>query len=144
MLMLKTFKPTTGTIFDFGKIPVCECMEYCLNTFRYISLNADLWNNRNAISTSKYWLEKLFLTLESTQNNVILSDAVWHDENYYALMTRNRTKDDDGKFLRGLSRNQISIGDAIDKKQTICFVKGLGNSSQKLSYNTFKNHILPG
>ncbi len=115
-----------------------------MNTFRYISLNADLWNNRNAISTSKYWLEKLFLTLESTQNNVILSDAVWHDENYYALMTRNRTKDDDGKFLRGLSRNQISIGDAIDKKQTICFVKGLGNSSQKLSYNTFKNHILPG
>lgn len=68
----KTFKPTTGTIFDSRKIPVCEWIEYCLNIVRYISLNADSWNNRNAISTSKYWLEKLFLTLENTQNDVVL------------------------------------------------------------------------
>ena len=53
----RRFKPTTGTIFDSRKIPVSEWIEYCLNIFRYISLNADSWNNRNAISTSKYWLE---------------------------------------------------------------------------------------
>lgn len=69
----KTFKPTTGTIFDSRKIPVSEWIEYCLNIFRYISLNADSWNNRNAISTSKYWLEKLFLTLENTQKDTVLS-----------------------------------------------------------------------
>ena len=54
------FRPTTGTIFDSRKISVSEWIEYCLNIFRYVSLNADSWNNRNALSTSKYWLEKLF------------------------------------------------------------------------------------
>lgn len=140
----KTFKPTTGTIFDSRKIPVSEWIEYCLNIFRYISLNADSWNNRNAISTSKYWLEKLFLTLENTQNSIVLSGTVWLDETYYALVMRERQKDENGHHLRGLSRNQICIGVATDKKHTICFVEGFGKPSQKSSYNTFKDHIAPG
>ncbi len=40
----KYFKPTTGTIFDSRKIPICEWIEYCLNIFRYVSLNADSWS----------------------------------------------------------------------------------------------------
>ena len=108
------------------------------------SLNADSWNNRNAISTSKYWLEKLFLILENSQNDVVLSGTVWLDESYYSLMLRDRIRDENGKLLRGLSRNQICIGVATDKKQTICFVEGLGKPSQKRSYDTFKDHIAPG
>ena len=72
----KKFKPTTGTIFNSRKISVSEWIEYCLNIFRYISLNADSWNNRNAITTSKYWLEKLFLTLDGYQNDIVLSGDV--------------------------------------------------------------------
>ena len=56
----QTFKPTTGTIFGSRKISLSEWIDYCLNIFRYISLNADSWNNRNAMSTSKYfdlWVE---------------------------------------------------------------------------------------
>ena len=140
----KRFKPTTGTIFDSRKIGVCEWIEYCLNIFRYISLNADSWNNRNAISTSKYWLEKLFMILENSQNNVVLSGTVWLDETYYSLMLRDRIRDENGQLLRGLSRNQICIGVATDKKQTICFVEGLGKPSQKRSYDTFKDHIALG
>ena len=140
----KRFKPTTGTIFDSRKIGICEWIEYCLNIFRYVSLNADSWNNRNAISTSKYWLEKLFLTLEQTQNNVVLSGTVWLDETYYALMMRDRQKDDNGHLMRGLSRNQICIGVATDKKHTVCFVEGFGKPSQKRSYDTFKEHIVSG
>lgn len=139
----KTFKPTTGTIFDSRRIPICEWIEYCLNIFRYVSLNVDSWNNRNAISTSKYWLEKLFLTLENSQNNLILSDTVWLDETYYSLIMRDRVRDEEGKLLRGLSRNQICIGVATDKKHTICFVEGYGKPSQKRSYEAFKNHIAP-
>lgn len=112
------------------------------------SLNADSWNNRNAISTSKYWLEKLFMILENSQNNVVLSGTVWLDETYYSLMLRDRIRDrirdENGKLLRGLSRNQICIGVATDKKQTICFVEGLGKPSQKRSYDTFKDHIASG
>lgn len=139
----KFFKPTTGTIFESRKIGVCEWIEYCLNIFRYVSLNADSWNNRNAISTSKYWLEKLFLTLENTQDDIMLSDTVWLDETYYALMMRDRKRDQNGNLMRGLSRNQICIGVATDRKHTICFVEGYGKPSQKSSYETFKNHIAP-
>ena len=139
----KFFKPTTGTIFESRRIGVCEWIEYCLNIFRYVSLNADSWNNRNAISTSKYWLEKLFLTLENTQDDIMLSDTVWLDETYYALMMRDRKRDQNGNLMRGLSRNQICIGVATDRKHTICFVEGYGKPSQKSSYETFKNHIAP-
>lgn len=140
----KSFKPTTGTIFDSRKIGICEWIEYCLNIFRYVSLNADSWNNRNAISTSKYWLKKLFLTLENSQSNVVLSGTVWLDETYYSLMLRDRIRDENGNLLRGLSRNQICIGVATDKKHTICFFEGFGKPSQKRSYETFKDHIASG
>ncbi len=133
----KIFKPTTGTIFDSRRIPICEWIEYCLNIFRYVSLNADSWNNRNAISTSKYWLEKLFLTLENSQDNIVLSGTVWLDETYYSLIMRERKKDENSNFLRGLSRNQICIGVATDKSHTICLVEGYGKPSQKRSYDTF-------
>ena len=140
----KRFKPTTGTIFDSRKIGICEWIEYCLNIFRYVSLNADSWNNRNAITTSKYWLEKLFLTLENSQEDIVLSGTVWLDETYYSLMLRDRNRDENGNLLRGLSRNQICVGVATDKKHTICFVEGFGKPSQKRSYDTFKDHIASG
>ena len=139
-----SFKPTTGTIFDSRRLGICEWIEYCLNIFRYVSLNADSWNNRNAMSTSKYWLEKLFLTLENSQEHIILSGDVWLDETYYALIMRDRKKDENGNYLRGLSRNQICIGVATDRKNTICYVEGYGKPSQKRSYDTFKDHIAPG
>jgi len=86
----------------------------------------------------------LFLTLENSQNNVILSGTVWLDETYYSLMMRERVRDESGRLLRGLSRNQICIGVATDKKHTICFVEGFGKPSQKRSYDAFKDHIAPG
>lgn len=138
------FKPTTGTIFDSRRIPVSEWIEYCTNIFRYVSLNADSWNNKNALSTSKYWLEKLFLTLQGSQDSIVLSGNVWLDETYYAVLMRDRDRHEDGTLLKGLSRNQICIGVATDKKQTVCFVEGYGKPSQKSSYDTFRDHIAKG
>lgn len=138
------FKPTTGTIFDSRRIPISEWIEYCTNIFRYVSLNADSWNNKNALSTSKYWLEKLFLTLEGSQDSVVLSGNVWLDETYYTVLMRDREHHEDGTLLKGLSRNQICIGVATNKKQTVCFVEGYGKPSQKSSYETFKDHIAEG
>ena len=91
------FRPTTNTIFDARKISISEWIDYCLNIFRYVSLTADSWNNRNAFSTSKYWLEKLFLTLQGTQESVLLSGTVWLDETYYAVMMRDRQRDEQGR-----------------------------------------------
>lgn len=64
--------------------------------------------------------------------------------NYYSLIMRARVRDENGNLLRGLSRNQICIGVATDKKHTICFVEGFGKPSQKRSYETFQKHIKPG
>ena len=138
------FKPTTGTIFDSRRIPISEWIEYCTNIFRYVSLNADSWNNKNALSTSKYWLEKLFLTLQGSQDSIVLSGTVWLDETYYTVLMKDREHHEDGTLLKGLSRNQICIGVATDKKQTVCYVEGFGKPSQRSSYQTFKDHIAPG
>ena len=119
-------------------------MEYCLNLFRYVSINADSWNNKNAFSTSQYWLKKLFLTLEDSQRDILLSGTVWLDETYYPVVHSQIDRKEDGTKYRGLSHNQICIGVATDKRSTICFVEGFGKPSQKKSYEAFSSHIAPG
>lgn len=140
----QTFVPTTHTIFDGRKISVSEWMEYCLNLFRYLSINADSWNNKNAFSTSQYWLKKLFLTLEDCQQDIILSGTVWLDETYYPVISSPIDRKEDGTKYRGLSHNQICIGVATDKRNTICFIEGFGKPSIKKSFETFSSHIASG
>lgn len=138
-----SFLPTTHTIFDEHRVAISEWMEYCLNLFRYVSLNADSWNNKNAFTTSRYWLQKLFLTLDGIQNSIVLSDVVWLDETFYPVINAEIERKEDGTKYRGLSHNQICIGVATDKAQIVCLVEGLGQPSQKKSYETFKDHITP-
>ena len=140
----KTFLPTTGTIFDDHKISISEWMEYCLNLFRHVSISADSWNNKNAFKTSRYWLRKLFLTLENAQDNIVLSGNVWFDETFYTVRSENIVRKDDGNKLRGLSQNQICIGGATDKRQTVLLVEGTGKPSQKKTFEAFRNHIEKG
>lgn len=138
------FLPTTHTIFDGHKISVSEWMEYCLNLFRYVSINADSWNNKNAFSTSQYWLKKLFLTLGGYQNGIILHETVWLDETYYPVITSQIDRKEDGTKYRDLSHNQICIGAATDKRNVLCFVEGFGKPSQRKSFQAFSNCIASG
>jgi transposase-like protein len=140
----KTFLPTTGTIFDEHKISISEWTEYCLNLFRHVSITADSWNNKNAFVTSRYWLQKVFLTLEGVQDNIILSGKVWFDETFYIVRSENIVHKDNGDKLRGLSQNQICIGVATDKRHTVLLVEGTGKPSQKKTAEAFRNHIEKG
>jgi transposase-like protein len=140
----RRFLPTTNTIFDNHKIAISEWMEYCLNLFRYVSINADSWNNKNAFSTSRYWLEKLFLTLVDYQQSIVLSGMVWLDETYYSVINAQIDRKEDGTKYRGLSHNQIRIGAATDKENVICFVEGTGKPSQRSTFETFSQHIATG
>jgi len=140
----KTFLPTTGTIFDEHKISISEWMEYCLNLFRHVSITADSWSNKNTFNTSRYWLQKLFLTLEGVQDSIILSETVWLDETYYSVRSENIVRDANDNKLRGVSRNQICIGVATDKRQTIFLAEGTGRPSQKRTLETFFSHIAQG
>ncbi len=140
----RTYLPTTGTIFDEHRISISEWIEYCMNLFRHVSLSVDSWNNRNAFSTSRYWLQKVFLTLQGYQDGIVLSKDVWLDETYYSVMRRDAVRHEDGKKLRGISRNQICIGVATDKKNTLFLVEGYGKPSQKKTFETFHKHIEVG
>ena len=137
----KAFVPTTGTIFDDHKLSIVEWMEYCLNLFRHVSITADSWNNKNAFNTSRYWLQKLFLSLEGVQNNIVLSGTVWLDETYYRVRSEDVEYNEDGNKLRGISKNQIRIGVATDNINTLFLVEGKGKPSQKKTYETFGGRI---
>ena len=127
----KTFLPTTGTIFDEHRISISEWTDYCLNLFHHVSITADSWNNRNAFKTSRYWLQKIFLTLEGIQDNIVLSDKIWLDETFYSVRSEDTVRKEDGSLLRGLSVNKICIGVATDKKNSIMFVEGMANRRRK-------------
>ncbi len=140
----KTFTPVTGTVFDQHKISISEWMEYTLNILRYVSINADSWNNKNAYTTSRYWLEKLFLVLETQESDIVLSGRVWLDETYYKVELKDIELNEDGTKPRGLSRNQLCIGVACTESQILCVFEGNGQPSMKKTYASFKDHIAPG
>lgn len=140
----KTFLPTTGTIFDEHRISISEWMEYCLNLFRHVSINAGSWNNKNDFKTSRYWLQKLFLTLEEIQCDIVLSEYIWFDETFYSVRSDDIVRKDNGDKLRGLSQNQICIGVATDKQYSVLLVEGTGKPSQKRTLELFQSHMKPG
>lgn len=137
----RKFLPTTGTIFDEHKISIREWIDYCLNILRYVSITADSWNNKNDFKTSRYWLQKLFLVLEDYPGTVTLSDRVWLDETFYPLRSADIATNADGTKPRGVSKNQMCIGVACDKRKIICFYEGNGRPTQKQTYEKFKGHI---
>jgi hypothetical protein len=126
------------------KISVSEWMDYALNIFRYVSINADSWNNRNAFTTARYWLEKLFLVLEAYQDSLKFSNQVWFDKTFYSVRSRDIIRTEQGNKLRGLSANQLCIGVACDKSRALCIFEGHGKPTQKRTYELFKNHIEVG
>ena len=140
----QSFTPVTNTIFDGHKISISEWIEYTLNIFRYVSINADSWNNRNAFTTSRYWLEKLFLVLEAYQESVVLTGTVWYDETFYAVRSEDIVRTETGGKLPGLSTNQMCIGVACDKSHALCIFQGYGKPTQKGTYENFKDNIEPG
>ena len=144
LLCRQTFTPVTRTIFEGRKISLSEWIEYALNIFRYVSINADSWNNRNAFTTSRYWLEKLFLVLEFYRQSVMLSEKVWLDETFYRVRSEDISRTEEGNKLRGLSSNQMCIGVACDKSRALCVFEGYGKPSQKKTYEAFKGHIEDG
>ena len=139
-----TFTPITHTIFDNHKISLSEWLEYTLNIFRYVSINADSWNNKNAFTTSRYWLEKLFLVLRSYPATLKFEGKVWFDETFYSVRSEDIERTESGCKLRGLSSNQMCIGVLCDKNQTLCIFEGFGQPTKNVTYELFKDHIAVG
>lgn len=67
----KRFSPLTNTIFEGKKIPISEWIEYLIHLFEFHSITTSARDNRNALSTGRYWLFKVFSVLESIQDAVV-------------------------------------------------------------------------
>lgn len=138
----KRCTPITNTIFDDHKISITEWIEFLLDIFNYSSSTLTSKVNKNSINTSIYWLHKVFLILKEYQNDIKLSGTVYLDEMFYTVIKSDLIKNN-GKKLRGISKNQYCIGIAYDEKNVIAFVECMGKTTAKITKKTFINHINP-
>ena len=133
----RVFSPLTGTVFDAHKIPVSEWIEYMIHLFEFHSLSSSASDNRNAKTTGKYWISKVFAVLSDCQKNIILSGRIYLDETYFSVMPKNQTKKPDGKHYRGLSRNKIRVVTATDGINVFLAVCGRGKPSRARILKSF-------
>lgn len=137
----KKFNPLTNTIFDSKKIPISEWIEYLLHLFEFHSIKSSSFDNRNANSTGKYWLFKVFEVLKGIQDNVVLKDTIWLDETYLPVI-KSKVEIKNGKKLRGISRNKIGIACAKDKYgNSIIISTGVSKPSFSSTYKAYSKHI---
>lgn len=141
----KTFTPITNTIFDSRKIPISQWLDFLFDLFGYSSFHLASKGNRNAATTTKYWTNKVFLTVNEYQEDIILSGTVYIDETFYAERAGDIEEKAPGIKYRGTSRNQICIGIGCDEHgHVICFVEGHGKTSKKRTMAAFGRHIAKG
>ena len=139
----QTFTILRNTIFENHKISLTEWIEFLLNLFGYSSINLNSKTNKNAPTTSKYWLAKVFLLLEDYQDGIILSDEVEIDETYYSVIS-SQIATIDGVKLRGISNNKYCIAIGCDKNQLYCVLQGKGKPSINKTRKSFITHIKEG
>lgn len=139
----RDFVPTTNTIFENHKISLTEWIDFLYDLFNYGSTSLVSKINKNSISTTNYWLDKVFLVLQNYQNNIKLSGKVYIDEMFYSVI-KSDIKMKNGNKLRGISNNQYCIGIGYDGTNVIAIVEGLGKTSIEKTKNAFQKHIAPG
>lgn len=137
----RRFSPLTNTIFEDKKIPISEWIEYLLHLFEFHSIRSSARDNRNAESTGKYWLIKVFTVLRDIQKDVMLEGTIYLDEMYFPVIKRD-TVTKDGKKLRGISRNKIGVAVAFDDKgHYVLAVEYTSKPSDKSTWTALGSHI---
>jgi len=81
------------------------------------------------------------MILDGVQNDIRLSGNVWLDETFYSVRSGDIIRDNDGAKLSGISRNQICIAVATDKRNSIFAVEGTGRPTQKKTLEIFWQNI---
>lgn len=137
------FTTLTNTIFEDKKIPISEWIEYLIHLFEFHSLTTSTRDNRNAESTGKYWLIKVFTVLKDIQKDVVLEGNIYFDETYFPVV-KSKIVTKNGKKLRGVSRNKIGVAVAFDDQgQFILNVEYTSKPSDRSTWNAMGSHIKP-
>ena len=114
------------------------------NIFIWIPLNKiSARDNKNASSTGKYWLLKVFEILKNYQDDIILDGAIVFDETFFTVVESKRTYKD-GNKLRGISRDKICIAVAYDGFRTIILSKNVSKPSSKSPQYFCRNTVGSG
>ena len=146
----RTFTPTTATIFEDHKLPVCAWAELLLGVMSFESLEGIIRRDRRSPTTPPYQLEKVFMVLEGIQDDVVLSGRVQIDEMYYSVPDAEAEMGAHGK-KPGFSRNQTCIAIATEEPEglrgsgrSVFRVLGRGKPSGQRAMNAYGSHIEPG
>lgn len=139
-----SFTSATGTIFDNAKLPVAAWADFILQALSFASISSMTREDRRSDTTAPYWMEKLFFVLEGIQDGACAAGKVWADETYWPVAAKDAVGRADGHYPRGLSRNQLCIAAATDKKATVMISAGRGKPSRKRIWNALGPHIAKG
>ena len=137
------FSALTGTIFADAKLPLHKIMRIvevmCHNaSLRLIELVAEVSHG-----TAFLWRHKVFSTIDSWQDKVMLSGRVWIDEMYFN--DTDLLHDLGRKPRRGLSKDLICVVVAIDAfKNVLVVVSENGKPSTRRINAALEGHIKPG
>ena len=82
--------------------------------FGYESIQEISKSNKNSLTTTKFWLKKLFLVLEHYQGNIVLSGIIYIDEMFYKVIKKDVKHAIDGNELKKLEDKENPL-DSINK-----------------------------
>lgn len=139
----RKFTNLTNTIFDSKKVPITEWIEFLLHLFEFHSIKTSSRDNRNSSSTGNYWLKKVFKILKNIQKDVILKNKVYLDELFFPVIKSKTILSDNGKKLRGISRNKICVAVAIDEETMAIIVEPTSKPSDSSTWNAMGKIIQP-
>lgn len=60
-----------------------------MHLFEFHSLSSSARDNRNAKTTGKYWISKVFAVFSDSQKDILLSDRIYLDETYFPIMPKD-------------------------------------------------------
>ena len=139
------FCTVTNTIFDDRKIPISEWIEYLLHLFEFHSITTSARDNRNAYSTGRYWLIKVFEVLKDYQDGIILEGNVYYDETFFSQIGSRKILKPDGREYRGISGNKFAEAFAYNESGQILLLCGnVSKPSLRSTWKTFGSHISEG
>ena len=137
-----SFNPLTNTIFDDKKIPISEWIEYLIHLFEFHSITTSARDNRNAYSTGRYWLIKVFEVLKHYKDDIILEGNIYLDETFFSQIESKKKLRPDGKEYRGISRNKFCVASAYDDSGHIILLgENVSKPSLRSTWNTLGSHI---
>lgn len=140
-----SFSALTGTIFEDRKIPISEWIEYLIHLFEFHSITTSARDNRNAYSTGRYWLFKVFAVLKDFQKGIILEGNIYLDETFFTVVESKKKHKENGKEYRGISRNKLCVAAAYDEAGHILLIyENTSKPSLRSTWNALGSHIKPG